>query len=104
MQYAAIPDYIKKNNIIFVLNGNKGYIKIPVDPGLTSFAQPIRNYVESQYLGDRQSLLETAKNIFVDPLLAPVGTNLNEVATNLIPSPVLPIAENIANYNFYTGH
>lgn len=103
MQYGAIPEYQKRNNIIFVLDGGRGVVMIPIDPGTVSFAQPIRNFVESEYLGDRQSLLETAKNLFVDPLIQPIGTNMNEVAANTIPGMVAPFIENLTNRKFYSG-
>lgn len=101
--YANIPDHERAANLIMVLGGNRGYIKVPLPPGLREFANPLRDFVESEYLGDRQSLLETAKDILVDPF-SPIGTTAGEVVSNLVPQAVRPGVEIAANQEFYSGN
>lgn len=100
--YANLPDYERKGNLIMVLGSGRGYIKVPLPPGMREFANPLRDFIESEYLGDRQSLLETAKDIFVDAF-SPIGTTGGEVVSNLIPQAVKPAAEIMMNRNLFTG-
>lgn len=100
--YANIPDYERASNLIMVLGNNRGYIKVPLPPGMREFANPLRNYVESEYLGDKQSLLETAKDLVIDPF-NPLGTTAEEAVSNLIPQAVKPAAELMMNKNLYSG-
>jgi hypothetical protein len=100
--YANLPQYERDNNIIMVLGGDRGYIKIPLTPGLREFANPLRNLIESEYLGDRQSFLETAKNILVDPF-SPIGTTTKEVMSQAIPQAIKPAVEIGMNRDIYTG-
>jgi hypothetical protein len=100
--YANIPDYERESNLIMVLGGGRGYIKIPLPPGMREFANPVRDFVESEYLGDRQSLLETAKDILIDPF-SPIGTTGNEVISNLVPQAVRPAVEVAMNKELYSG-
>lgn len=100
--YARIPEYERRDNLIMVLGGGRGYVKVPLPPGMREFAKPLRNFIESEYLGDRQGLLETAKNLFVDPF-SPVGTTANEVISNTIPVAAKPPIELAMNRDLYTG-
>ena len=100
--YARIPDYERKNNIIMVLGGGRGYVKVPLPPGMKEFSNPLRNYVESEYLGDRQGFLETVKNIAFDPF-SPVGTTAREALSQAIPQGIKPIVELGMNQDIYTG-
>lgn len=100
--YARIPDYERRDNLIMVLGGNRGYIKVPLPPGMREFANPLRNYIEAEYLGDRQGLLETAKNLLVDPF-SPVGTTANELISQAVPQGVRPAIELGMNRELYTG-
>lgn len=100
--YARIPDYERKGNLIMVLGGNRGYIKVPLPPGIREFSNPLRNYIESEYLGDRQGLLETAKDLFVDPF-SPVGTTGREVLSQAVPQAIKPAVELGMNKDLYTG-
>lgn len=100
--YANIPERERGSNIIMVLDGDRGYVKVPLPPGMKEFANPLRNFVESEFLGDRQSLLETAKNIFIDPF-SPIGTTANEVISQAVPQAIKPIGEIAINRDIYTG-
>ena len=101
--YARIPEYERESNIIMVLGGGRGYIKIPLTPGLKEMANPLRNMVESQYLDNRQSFTETAKNLLIDPF-NPLGTTTNELMANLIPQGAKPLVELASNRNTFTGN
>jgi len=100
--YANISDAERKGNLIMVLGSGRGYIKVPLPAGMKEFANPVRDFIESEYLGDRQSLLETAKNIFVDAF-SPVGTTGSEVLSNLTPQAIKPLVELSMNKNLYSG-
>jgi len=94
--YARIPQYVRNNNLVFVMaDGN--YIKLPLPPGVSECAKPLRNLIESEYLGDRQSLLETARNLLVDPF------NPASSFGDVIPQAIRPVVENMANYSFFKG-
>lgn len=99
--YANIPEYERDKNLIFVLD-NGGYLKAPLPPGLDAFTKPLRNLIESEYLGDRQGFLETAKNILVDPF-SPIGTTKNEVLGQGVPQALKPAIEVATNYDFFKG-
>jgi hypothetical protein len=100
--YANIPSYVRDKNLIFVLGGDKGYIKVPLPPGAVNFANPLRNFIESEYLGDRQGFLETVKNLTIDPF-SPVGTTGREVLSSAVPQGVKPAIELALNQDIYTG-
>lgn len=100
--YANIPERTRRDNIIMVLGGGRNYIKVPMPPGMREFAGPLRNYIESEYLGDRQGFLETAKNLLIDPF-SPVGTTKNELMTQAIPQAVRPVVEVGMNKDVYFG-
>lgn len=100
--YANIPEYERKANLIMVLGSGKGYVKVPLPPGIREFGNPLRNYIESEYLGDRQGFLTTAKDILVDPF-SPVGTTGREVLSQAVPQAVKPAVELGFNQEFYTG-
>lgn len=101
--YAQIPEYERNSNLIMVLGGNRGYIKVPLPPGMNNLAKPLRNLIESEYLGDRQGLLETAKNLFVDPF-NPLGTTKNEVLGNFVPQGAKPVVQVATNTDLFTGN
>lgn len=88
-----VPDYERDSNFIFVLD-NGDYIKIPMPPGVSQFTRPLRNMIESEYLGDRQSFLETARQLIIEPF-NPMGRS------DFIPQAAKPIVENMSNYSFY---
>lgn len=101
--YAQIPEYERNSNIIMVLGGDRGYIKLPLTPGIKEFADPLRNLIESEYLGDRKGLLETAKSLIVDPF-SPIPTDTPEqFVGSMIPQALRPAVENVANFSFYRG-
>lgn len=100
--YAEIPEYERETNLIMVLGGDRGFIKVPIPPGVSHMAKPLRNLIESEYLGDRQGLLETAKNMFVDPF-NPLGSSKNEVLGNFVPQGAKPIVQLATNRDLYTG-
>lgn len=100
--YANIPDYIKDGNLIMVLGANRPYIKVPLPPGIKEFSKPLRNFIESEYLGDRQGFIETAKNIFIDAF-SPVGTTANELVSQALPQAVKPAVELVMNRDMFTG-
>lgn len=99
--YANLSEAERKGNIVMVTDSG-AVVKIPIPPSLRPFAQPLRNQIESEYLGDKQSMLETAKNIFLDPF-SPVGTTKNELLANALPQPIKPIAEVAMNRDLYFG-
>lgn len=99
--YANLSESERRNNIVFVRD-NGSVIKVPIPPGFRGFAQPLRDQIESEYIGDRQGLLETAKNLLLDPF-SPVGTTKNELMANLIPQPIKPLAEVALNRDLYFG-
>lgn len=101
--YAAIPDYERKANVIFVLGGNRGYIKMPLPPGIKEFAAPLRGMIESEYLGDEQTFAETAKSLLFDPFSTINTDSPEQLVGNVIPQGIRPLAENALNKSFYTG-
>lgn len=97
--YARIPEYERKSNLIFVL-ADGSYAKIPLTPGIREFAQPLRNLIESEYIGDRQSFAETARQLFIAPF-SPIGSTPEEIAASALPQAVKPAIENIVNYSLF---
>ena len=93
--YTQIPDYEKESNLIFVMS-NGSYLKFPLPIGVKEFANPLRNLITSEYVGDRDGFLETANNLMVKPFNP---FNLGDI----IPVPIKPLVENMANYSFFTG-
>jgi hypothetical protein len=100
--YAEIPEYERNSNLIMMLPG-RGYIKVPLPPGISNMAKPLRNLIESEYLGDRQGFLETAKNLLVDPF-NPLGTSKNEVLGNFVPQSIKPAVQIATNTDLFTGN
>lgn len=104
MAYANLSEYTRANNAIWVIRGGDDpiIISIKLPPGLKSMVKPARNIVEAQYLDNRQSFLEDAKNILVDPF-SPIGGSKGEVLSSLTPQPLKPTIEAATNYSFFSG-
>lgn len=98
--YSQLPDYVRENNIVMIMGDN--IITLPLSPGLKEFTKPVQNLIASEYLGDRQSFLETAKNLLVDPF-SPIGTTANELMGSAIPQAVKPVVEVGINRNIFSG-
>jgi hypothetical protein len=93
--YAEIPEWEKENNYVYVLSDGN-VIKIPASPSITGYNKPIRNMIEAEYISDRQSFTETAKNIFIDPF-NPLSKG------SLVPTAIKAPIEIATNKNLYTG-
>ena len=91
--YANIPDYEREGNLVFVME-NGQYMKLPLPPGVKEFGQPLRKIIESEYLGDKPGLLDTAKSLFIDAF-NPMGPS------DMVPQAAKPVVENLANYSFF---
>lgn len=104
MAYANLSEYTKENNAIWVIRGgdNPIIISIKLPPGLKSMVKPARNIVEAQYLDNRQSFLEDAKNMLIDPF-SPIGGSKSEVLSSITPQPLKPTIEAATNYSFFGG-
>lgn len=100
--YANINEWDRENNMIFVLDGGKGILKLPLPEGIKQFAKPVRSMIESQYIGDKPGYLEMAKNWLVDPF-SPIGTSANELLSSSIPQAIKPVLEVALNKDLYTG-
>jgi hypothetical protein len=94
-------EHEKRSNVIMVMNDGS-IVKIPIPPPFRAFAQPLRNMIESEYVGDRQSFVETAKNILIDPF-SPIGTTKNEILSSVVPQPIKPVVEIALNKDLYFG-
>lgn len=101
MAYMNLSDYTKENNIVWVL-GKDSIITIKLPPGFKSFVKPIRNLVEGEFVGERQSFMESAKNLLIDPF-NPLGSNRDEMLSSIIPQPLKPAVETVTNHSFFTG-
>lgn len=100
--YANMNEWDRENNMIFVLDGGKGILKLPLPEGIKQFAKPVRSMIEAQYIGDKPSYLEMAKNWLVDPF-SPIGTSANELLSSAIPQAIKPVVETAINRDLYTG-
>jgi hypothetical protein len=103
--YANLPDYVKDNNFVWVIknaDGTMGAITIKMPPGISRMAKPFRNMVEAEFLGDRQSFAETAKNLFIDPF-NPLGTDAKQMLGSVTPQGLKQGLELTLNKNLYTG-
>lgn len=88
--YSDLPQWERDSNIIMVIGGAP--LKVPLPPGVKDMANPVRNMIESEYLGDRQGFLETAKNMVIDPF-SPVVASKSGVMSSLIPQAFKPVVE-----------
>jgi hypothetical protein len=92
--------YELENNLVFVMDG--WYFKVPLPPGVNKFANPFRNYVESQYIGDQQGFMQSAYDTLIAPF-NPLGDTKSQFLGNFVPQYAKPLVEETANYSFLTG-
>lgn len=91
------PDLLE-NNFVFIKNDGT-IVTIPMPPGISKFANPFRNYVEAQYIGDRKGFLENAAEMMGG--FSPVGTSKGEIMSTITPQAIQPILELENNRNLY---
>jgi len=109
-EYAKVPDWEKENNFIIMtgeeINGKPGYLKIPKGNTIPYVANPVDYFITHLYKNDQQSFqsLLTLMLTGALPVIGDGGT-AEEVASrtlgNIIPQPIKPPTEAMANYDFF---
>jgi len=109
--YDNISTYEKENNIVIVTDKAKqnadgsysGVYKIPIQPGISNLIQPIRISIES-FKGKKPNDFKKMAQEFAGALAGPVNTDSVQGAVgSLTPQVVKPVAQQIANKDFFTG-
>ena len=109
--YADIPDYEKENNLIIIPpnpkkdeKGQWNIIKIPLPPGLSSLAIPVRKGLEQMYGLDPIKFTDVAKALYgpVDPLNFDLKRP-EAILSSITPQAIKPTLEAVTNRNFFTG-
>jgi len=111
-EYAKVPDWEKENNFIIMtgeeINGKPGYLKIPKGNTIPYVANPVDYFITHLYKNDQQSFQSLLFSMLTGalPVIGDGGT-AKEVASrtlgNIIPQPIKPPAEAMANYDFFKG-
>lgn len=106
--YEDIEDYEKENNIIYIPpnptmddKGAYNVIKIPMPPGISSLAGPVRKGVEQANGLDPVRFSDFAHALFSS--VSPVEPTANKALSTLTPQAIKPTLEGFTNKNFFTG-
>ena len=87
-----------ENNLIFV-KGDGNVIKLPLPPGINKFANPFRNAIEAEYVGDQQGFKDNAVDFM--GAFNPFGNSKSEALGTLLPQPLIPVVEDVTNHSFF---
>lgn len=106
--YEDIPDYEKEGNLIIIPpnptqdeNGKWNIIKLPLPPGLSSLAIPIRRAIEQVHGLDAVTFKEFASAIVGS--ISPIQPDKGSIISSLTPQAIKPTLEAVTNENFFTG-
>lgn len=99
--YNDIAEYEKDNNLIIIPdnvtqdeNGKWNIIKIPLPPGVSQLAIPLRRMIEGE---DDKKILSSIINS-----VSPVDTD--KPLASAMPQAVKPFSQYASNYDFFTGY
>jgi hypothetical protein len=106
--YEDIPDYEKENNLIFITdettkneNGKWNVIKIPLAPGISSFASIPRLAIEQMQKVDEYGFMDFASKLV--GTVSPFDFKERAFVSQFVPQAIKPSVELMTNQNLFTG-